>query len=216
MTMKVYLGTTVAGLLLATSAFGETTATAWTDLNLRAGPGPMYEITTVIPATETVVVRGCLDASNWCEVQYAEVSGWAYGDYLTAMIDSVAVPIYENRELIAIETVTYSETGATTAAGGVTGAVAGAMVAGPIGALVGAAIGLGAGAIAEPAESVTTYVMSNPVDPVFLDGEIVVGAGIPDTVTLAEVPDSEYHYTYVNGLPVLVSREDRRIVYIVR
>ncbi|WP_327787154.1 DUF1236 domain-containing protein [Rhabdonatronobacter sediminivivens] len=56
----------------------------------------------------------------------------------------------------------------------------------------------------------------NPVDPIFLDGEVVVGAGIPETVALAEVPESEYYYSYVNGVRVLVERDQRRIVYIVR
>ncbi|WP_104017144.1 DUF1236 domain-containing protein [Roseovarius nitratireducens] len=216
MSIKISLGATVAGLLVATSAYAETTATAWTDLNLRTGPGPMYEITTVIPATEAVTVDGCLEASSWCRVNYAGTDGWASGDYLTAMIDDAQVPIYVNRERIEIPSVAYDDKDATTAAGGATGAVAGALVGGPVGALVGGAIGLGVGAMATPDERVTTYVRSNPVDPVYLDGEVVVGAGIPETVTLREVPDSEYYYTYVNGVPVIVEREERRVVHIVR
>ena len=62
----------------------------------------------------------------------------------------------------------------------------------------------------------TTYVRTNPVDQIYLDGEVVVGAGIPETVQLSEVPESEYYYAYVNGLPVLVEKEQRRVVYIVR
>ncbi len=62
----------------------------------------------------------------------------------------------------------------------------------------------------------TTYVRTNPVNPIYLDGEVVVGAGIPETVQLSEVPESTYYYAYVNGVPVLVERSTRRIVYIVR
>ena len=56
----------------------------------------------------------------------------------------------------------------------------------------------------------------NPVEPIYLDGEVVVGAGIPESVTLSEVPDSEYYYAYINGVPVLVEREQRRVVHVVR
>ena len=44
----------------------------------------------------------------------------------------------------------------------------------------------------------------------------MVGASLPETVTLAEVPDYEYRYVYVNGQPVLVEPQSRRIVYVVR
>ncbi len=112
---------------------------------------------------------------------------------------------------------TYEDKNAEGAAvGGAAGAVAGAMVAGPVGALVGVILGGGLGAAAAPDEKVTTYVTGNPVEPIYLDGEVVVGAGIPETVTLSEVPDSEYSYAYINGLPVIVERKQRQIVYIVR
>lgn len=213
MTMKLTLGATVAGLLLATSAYAETTATAWTDLNLRAGPGVSYDVLTVIPATQSVTVDGCLDASNWCRVSHGEVNGWASGDYLTAMVES---PIYINRERLAVETVTYEKSPESTIGGGAAGAVAGAIVGGPIGALIGAGIGMGVGAAVTPSERVTTYVQDNPTDPIYLDGEVVVGAGIPEEVVLAEVPESEYYYAYVNGVRVLVKRDTRRVAYIVR
>jgi len=213
MTMKLTLGATVAGLLLASSAYAETTATAWTDLNLRAGPGTTYEIMAVIPATQTVTVDGCLAESNWCRVTHGEVNGWASGDYLTAMVEA---PIYTNRERLAVGTVTYERSPDSTIGGGAAGAIAGGILGGPIGALIGAGIGMSVGAAVAPEERVTTYVRSNPVDPIYLDGEVVVGAGIPETVTLSEVPDSEYYYAYINGVPVLVEREQRRVVYIVR
>jgi len=210
------LGAAVAGLLAATSAYGETTATAWTDLNLRAGPGTTYAITSVIPAAETVSVEGCLDASNWCRVNHGGIDGWASGDYLTAMVDNAEVPIYANRERVQIATVTYEDSGETAALTGASGALAGALVGGPVGALVGAVVGIGAGAMAAPDDRVVTYVRTNPVEPLYLDGEIVVGAGIPETVTLAEVPDSDYYYTNINGVPVIVQREDRRVIHIIR
>ena len=38
----------------------------------------------------------------------------------------------------------------------------------------------------------------------------------PETVQLLPVPDYEYNYVYVNGQPVLVEPQSRRIVYVVR
>ena len=75
---------------------------------------------------------------------------------------------------------------------------------------------MGVGAATTPDERITTYVRSNPVEPIYLDGEVVVGAGIPETVELTEVPESEYYYAYVNGVRVLVKRDTRRVYYIVR
>jgi uncharacterized protein YraI len=213
MTMKLTLGATVAGLLLATTASAGTTATAWTDLNLRAGPGVSYDIVAVIPAAQSVSVDGCLEASNWCRVTHGEFNGWASGEYLTG---TVQAPIVANRERLAVQSITYERNPDNTVGGAAAGAVAGAIVGGPVGALVGAAIGMGVGAAVTPEDRVVTYVRTNPVDPIYLDGEVVVGAGIPETVPLAEVPESEYYYAYINGVRVLVERDTRRVLHIVR
>jgi hypothetical protein len=98
--------------------------------------------------------------------------------------------------------------------------VAGAIVGGPIGAAIGGvagvAVGGTAGAAAEPPAEVRTYVTSNKVDPIYLEGEVVVGAGLPETVELREIPDYEYRYVYLNGQPVLVEAGSRKIVYVLR
>lgn len=213
MSIKLTLSAAVAGLVRASTAYGQTNATAWTELNLRSGPGATYDVIAVIPTSQSVTVDGCLDASNWCRVTYGEINGWASGDYLTAMVEA---PIYVNRERLAVETITYEKSPDTAVGGAASGALAGAIVGGPVGALIGAAVGLSVGDAITPEERVTTYVRSNPVDPIYLDGEVVVGAGIPETVTLSEVPESEYYYAYINGVPVLVEREQRRVVYVVR
>ena len=61
-----------------------------------------------------------------------------------------------------------------------------------------------------------TYVRTNEVEPVYLDGEVVVGAGLPDTVEIRPIPEYDYNYVYVNRQPVLVEPESRRIVYVIR
>ena len=211
--MKLALSAAVAGLVFTSTAYAQTTATAWTELNLRAGPGATYDIIAVIPSAQSVTVEGCLEESNWCRVSYGDNNGWAAGDYLTATVDA---PIVVNRERLAVKTITYEKSPDATVGGAATGAVAGAIIGGPVGAIIGAAVGMTRGDAITPEERVTTYVRANPVEPVYLDGEVVVGAGIPETVTLSEVPDSEYYYAYINGVPVLVEREQRRVVYVVR
>ena len=114
-------------------------------------------------------------------------------------------------------TTTVEDTsGASTAVGAGTGAAIGAVAGGPVGALIGAVVGGAGGAAVDPGPRVTSYVTQHPVEPVMLQGDLVVGAGIPDAVTLVDVPDSTFAYTYVNGVPVIVERSNRRIVQIVQ
>ena len=207
----------LALIIVAGTASAQSEASAYTDLNLRAGPGPMYEIIGLIPADMVVSVAGCLEAASWCEVTYEGMTGWASGDYLVAMVDETPQPIYVNRADMQIATAVYEDTTAESAiVGGTMGAVVGTLIAGPIGGVVGAAVLGGNAAANDPGPQVTGYVLSNPTDPIYLEGEIVVGAGIPDEVVLMDVPESEYSYAYVNGLPVVVERTGRRVVYIAR
>jgi len=67
-----------------------------------------------------------------------------------------------------------------------------------------------------PPPAVNSYVTSHPVQPVILNGEVVLGGGLPADVALNAVPDYEYDYAYVNRVPVLVEPTTRRIVYIYR
>ncbi|ESW60203.1 MAG: hypothetical protein Q27BPR15_13285 [Rhodobacter sp. CACIA14H1] len=207
-----------ATLLAGAAAHAQTAeVTAWTDLNLRAGPGPGYPILTVIPAQAPVTLRGCLAQQSWCQVDYGGQQGWASGDYLTVMQNDAPVAVYPQREAMKVETLTYEgDESGNALAGGTLGAIAGAAIGGPVGAAVGGAIGAGAGAATTPETTVTRYVMENPVEPVYLEGEVVTGATLPEVVELRPVPDTAWSYAYVNGVPVLVEQGNRQIVYIVR
>jgi hypothetical protein len=99
-------------------------------------------------------------------------------------------------------------------AGATTGAVAGAVVGGPVGAAVGGVVGLAVGAVAEPAETELSYVHTNRVDPIVMDGDVALGTQLPDTVVLQEIPQSKYRYVYVNERPVFVDPDTRQVVYI--
>jgi len=216
---------TAATALFALSgiAAAQTMATATTDLNVRAGPGPNYPVVGVIGASQETTVNGCIQGSKWCQVTHNGVQGWAYSDYLTASLSGGQTIVLTERPADAVPTVTYETTGSTqnagALAGATTGAVTGAIIGGPVGAAVGGAAGAVAGGAIDtvtPPERVVSYVQQNRAEPVYLEGEVVVGAQLPETVAVREIPDYEYRYVYVNNQPVLVEPDSRRIVYVMR
>ena len=67
-----------------------------------------------------------------------------------------------------------------------------------------------------PPPNVVSYVTMQPIQPVIVDGEVMVGATLPAAVPVYPVPASPYVYSYINGQRVLVEPAGRRIVYVVR
>ncbi|MDY8108018.1 DUF1236 domain-containing protein [Fulvimarina sp. 2208YS6-2-32] len=211
-------GASFAALSVSPS-LAQTAISSTTDLNVRAGPGSNFPIVGVLPTGDAATLDGCNDAGDWCRVTVEGTQGWASAQYLTTEVEGETVVVVQRRQAApeSIPVVTYEdEGGAGELAGAATGATIGALVGGPVGAAVGGGIGLVAGAAANPPEPRIEYVRSNPVDPVYLEGETVVGAGIPENVSLAAIPEYEYQYANVNGQQVLVDPTTRQIVYIVR
>jgi len=213
--MKRILLGGVAMALLSGTALADVAASTTTELNVRAGPGTEYEVIGVLPAGESVAIGGCIENSKWCTIDTTAGPGWVYSDYLVADMSGNAVVITERPADLAVPTVVYDGPSAAVP-GAVGGAIAGAIIGGPVGAVVGGVAGATLGAAVDPPPEVRSYVASNAIEPVYLDGEVVVGATLPDAVTLAEVPDYEYRYVYVNGVPVLVDPETHKVVYIFR
>jgi uncharacterized protein YraI len=218
MKTRLFASVAAAAMLAAGAASAQTVATASTDLNVRAGPGPQYEVIGVISVDQQATIHGCLEGSAWCEVSFAGGEGWAYSEYLIADYEGVEAVLAERRAEIGVPVVEHRPTGGGAVMGGATGAVTGAIIGGPVGAAVGAVAGAATGGLAEGVLSAEarTYVLENPVDPVYLEGEVVVGAQIPETVTVREIPNYQYRYVYVNHQPVIVEPDTRRIVYVVR
>lgn len=221
---NLFIPAIAGAMTLAGAASADTMATAGTDLNLRAGPGVQHPVTGTIKGGDQVSVAGCIESANWCEVTYNDQHGWAYGDYLTAKVGEKIEPLYPNRTEIKVPVIEHNapaaaegNKGQDAAVGGLGGAAMGALIGGPVGAVAGAAIGGAAGGAADPAPEVKTYIDANPQAPILLEGEVVLGAGVPDTVTLYDIPDQPtYKYVTINGQPVLVNPDDRKIVYIYR
>ncbi|TWG97886.1 uncharacterized protein YraI [Mesorhizobium sp. J18] len=212
MTTHFLKATAAAAALMALTgaASAQTAVTATADLNIRSGPGPQYPVVGVIGASGEATLDGCIEGSKWCRVNAGGVEGWAYSDYLTATFDSRQVIVTE-RPAEAVPLVTYESTSSTgdVLVGRADGSVAS-------GTLIGRSSDVMVEPVAAPPPEVRTYITSNEVDPVYLDGEVVVGASVPETVVMREIPDYQYRYSYVNGQPVLIEPQSRRIVYVVR
>ncbi|MCU0789499.1 MAG: DUF1236 domain-containing protein [Nitratireductor sp.] len=202
-------------MLLSGTALAQQKVQATTDLNVRAGPGPQYEVVGLIPGGGDATVSGCTSSGKWCSVSVNGVKGWAFSEYLTASVEGQSMVVTKLPQSQAVPTVEYDEA-AGAATGAVGGAVVGALIGGPVGAAIGGAAGAAIGANNPPPDRIRTYVVDNRVDPVYLDGEVVVGAGLPESVQLRTIPDYEYDYVYVNGVPALVDPGSRRIVYVYR
>lgn len=211
MTRTLFLAAASAAAIgLAAPASAQVAATATTDLNMRAGPGPNYEVVDTIDGNDTVTVVGCLPQSAWCRVQYQGQEAWAYGDYLSAQVENAPVIVTQRREIVP-----EAQWDPVTATGAVAGEIVGSIIGGTVGAVTGAVGGAIEGFTAPP-PPVRTYVYENRLEPVYLEGEVVAGAGLPPAVGLRPIPDYEYEYAYVNGVPVLVDPATRRVVYVVR
>ncbi|PAQ06134.1 MULTISPECIES: DUF1236 domain-containing protein [Mesorhizobium] len=199
--MKRILFPAVAGALVAISgtALADTAVSAVADLNIRAGPGPQYPVIGVLAAGQSATLDGCIQNSKWCTIAEANGQGWIYSDYVTADFGGNEVVLTRRP---ADADITIVEAPADVDDPDI---YTGAIVAGePI------------EPIRRPPAEVRTYIETNRVDPVYLEGEVVTGATLPDTVELREIPDYDYRYVYVNGQPALVDPGTRRIMYVER
>jgi uncharacterized protein YraI len=207
--MKAIRNVAVAALIifgLPGSALAAT-AVAVVDVNVRSGPGPEFPVVDYLEQDAAAELVGCLADSKWCQVRKADALGWSYGDYLAInTADGNAVVIGDTWPPAGLPTVAYTPPG-----GGVYAP------ARPLRRLVAPARRAIPGPRFDPPPpAVQSYVIENTREPVLLDGEVVVGAAVPDDVELYEVPDYQYRYTYVNQVPVLVQPDTRRVVYIYR
>lgn len=197
-----------AGALLASVAAGaaQTTVTATTDLNVRAGPGSQYPVIAVIDAGDNAILKGCIQQSKWCAVDEGDRTGYVYSDYLMADLGGTRVIVTNRPANSDIVYIDPPAEGSIAVIDGATTASIGDELIGPVEDV----------RVIDPPDTVRTYITTNRVDPVYLEGEVVVGAGIPDRVVLRDIPDYEYRYVYVNGVPALVEPSSRRIVYVAR
>ena len=201
----IFVAAVTAAASLSIPASAATVATAMTPLNIRSGPGPQYSIVGAIPDHGQATIIGCIQGSLWCQVSYNGRQGWAYSQYLTAQLSGRSLVVAER--LNDIPAVTYQAPVETVGSAVVPPAITGTLIERPAAAQP---------LLISPPPTVGSYVVSHPVTPVYLNGEVVEGVGLPENVTLAPVPGYDYEYAYVNNQPVLVEPSTRRIEYIYR
>ena len=215
--MMSFRSSGVAALMLALAGpAAALTATADTDLNLRAGPGTEFPVAEVIGASSVVDVQGCIAGSSWCKVSHDGREGWASSGFLSAMqgvpvvaYDTVAVapavvPVVPN---VVVEVPTGAPTAEKIDDKTTIYYPAPKVLLAPVGSKA-------ATVVADP--QVLTYVRANPVAPVRLSGDLVVGAGLPAGVAVYPVPNATLAYLNVNDRLVLVEPESRRVVEVIR
>jgi uncharacterized protein YraI len=192
----------VATAALSLPASAATVASATMALNIRTGPGPQYSVIGAVPARGQVTITGCIQGSMWCRVAYNGKQGWAYSQYMMATLSGRSLAVAEVHDIPPVAA-PVEVVGSAVAAPQLTGT----LVAPP--ATV-APVDL------TPPPAVQSYVVSHPTSPVYLNGEVVEGAALPDTVAISGVPGYDYDYAYVNSVPVLVEPSTRQVLYVYR
>ena len=188
----------IAGPALAVNAFSPTG-----HLNVRSGPGFQYPVVGVMQQNVPAAITGCIQDYSWCSVAVGAVTGWASAPYLVTDAGGKPTNLQVSGAQLGIPIVMPTGVGAVVATP-------------PVGAMVAAPPAVGVVEPALPAPEVLSYVTQQVVDPVLVDGEVMVGATLPPAVPVYPVPASPYVYSYVNGQRVLVEPTARRIVYVVR
>lgn len=201
----ILIAALAANSALAVPASAEIIAKAITPLNVRSGPGPEYSIIGAIPDRGHTTIIGCIQGSLWCQVSYNGRQGWAYSQYLMASLSGRSLAVAER--LTEIPTVAYQPPRETVGSAAVRPAITGTLIERPVAAEP---------LVIAPPPNVGTYVVDHPLAPVYLNGEVVEGVGLPETVELSPVPGSDYDYAFVNNVPVLVEPSTRRVRYIYR
>ena len=192
-----------ASAAFALPASAAIVASATTPLNIRSGPGPQYAVIGFIPDRGQTTITGCIQGSLWCQVSFNGKQGWAYSQYLTATLSGRSLAVAEMRD---IPPVTYQAPATTV----------GSAVPAPIVTETLVAPQPRAPLAITPPPQVGSHIVSHPVTPAYLNGEVVVGAGVPEDVVLSPVPGSDYDYAYLNSQPVLVKPSTRQVVYVYR
>jgi uncharacterized protein YraI len=189
----------VAGPALALTAYSPTG-----HLNVRSGPGFQYPVVTQMEPNVPAGVSGCIANYTWCSVGIGGQTGWASAEYLVTddrgkltnlqvSGAQLGIPIVMPENVTEVVTTTTS-----------------------VGAMVSVSPSVGLVESIAPAPEVLSFVTAQPIQPVLVDGEVMVGATLPAAVPVYPIPASPYVFSYVNGQRVVIEPAARKIVYVVR
>lgn len=214
-------------LTAAVPAFAQSTeARAGAEIAARVTPSEFAPAVGVLELNQAVIIEGCLEDVTWCQISFDGQTAWASAEYLYVEEDAQRVALMNRPGSLSLTTVTVPDDDATqteqnTAAA--IGATVGSLIAyaagGPVGGIiVGGLLGTTvAVASVEPSEETLVFVSENPVETVFLTGEVAVGAGVPAEVVMYDVPSQpELRYLSVNNQLVVIDAETNTIVRVIR
>jgi Protein of unknown function (DUF1236)/Bacterial SH3 domain len=205
---RILLSAAILSLALAGTAQAQTIGTATTDLNIRSGPGPEQPVIGYMKARQRAQILGCVEGSLWCQVQFRDRQGWAYSQYMSLQAGGGRIIVREPANVAYGYAPTYRpDVPLAPLAEAITSGARAIGATEPV---------VYASTYAPPPAAVGTYVTNNAVNSFAYDGNVTVGASLPQTVVLNNVPDYRYQYVYVNDTPVLVDPATRRIVYVFR
>ena len=207
--IRIAFSAAILSLALAGAAHAQTIGTATTALNIRSGPGPEQPVIGFMKARQRAQILGCVEGSLWCQVQFRGRQGWAYSQYMALQAGSGTIVVREPATVAYGYAPSYRpDLPLAPLADAITSGARAIAAAEPV---------VYASTYAPPPpRAVGTYVANNAVNSFAYDGNVIVGASLPQTVVLNNVPDYRYQYVYVNNTPVLVDPATRRIVYVFR
>jgi uncharacterized protein YraI len=197
------LASLIGAALLANPASAVTAYSPTGHLNVRSGPGFQYPVVGEMQQNVPAAVTGCIQDYTWCGVALGGVTGWASAEYLVTDAGGKPTNLQVSGAQLGIPIVVATGVGAVVATP-------------PVGAMVAVPPTVGVVEPIAPPPEVLSYVTAQPIQPVIVNGEVMVGATLPAAVPVYPVPASPYVYSYVNGQRVLVEPAARTIVYVVR
>ena len=199
----IALASLVGAALLASPASALNAFSPTGHLNVRSGPGFQYPVVGVMQQNVPAAITGCIQDYSWCSVAVGAVTGWASAPYLVTDAGGKPTNLQVSGAQLGIPIVVPTGVGAVVATP-------------PVGAMVAVPPTVGVVEPILPAPEIFSYVTQQAVEPVLVDGEVMIGATLPAAVPVYPIPASPYAYSYVNGQRVLVEPAARRIVYVVR
>ncbi len=199
----IALASLVGAALLASPASALNAFSPTGHLNVRSGPGFQYPVVGVMQQNVPAAITGCIQDYSWCSVAVGAVTGWASAPYLVTDAGGKPTNLQVSGAQLGIPIVVPTGVGAVVATP-------------PVGAMVAVPPTVGVVEPILPAPEILSYVTQQAVEPVLVDGEVMIGATLPAAVPVYPIPASPYAYSYVNGQRVLVEPAARRIVYVVR
>ena len=199
----IALASLVGAALLASPASALNAFSPTGHLNVRSGPGFQYPVVGVMQQNVPAAITGCIQDYSWCSVAVGAVTGWASAPYLVTDAGGKPTNLQVSGAQLGIPIVVPTGVGAVVATP-------------PVGAMVAVPPTVGVVEPILPAPENLSDVTQQAVEPVLVDGEVMIGATLPAAVPVYPIPASPYAYSYVNGQRVLVEPAARRIVYVVR